>query len=68
MTALERAELIELDPDLTDVKSGGKRVRVQFNPESLKVSFSTQTSTPSRTASESGGPPKTGEEHTASIA
>lgn len=62
MTALERAELIELNPDLTDVKPGGKRVKVQFNPESLKVSFSTQTSTPSRTASESGGPPKTGDQ------
>jgi hypothetical protein len=62
MASLERAELIELNPDLTDVKPAGKRVRVQFNPEALKVSFSTQTSTPSRTASDSGGPPRTGDQ------
>ncbi|WP_091743263.1 LysM peptidoglycan-binding domain-containing protein [Phenylobacterium immobile] len=62
MTALERAELIELNSDLTDVKPGGKRLKVQFNPEQLKVSFSTQTSTPSRTASESGGAPRTGDQ------
>jgi hypothetical protein len=63
MTALERAELIELNPDLTDVKPGGKRVKVQFNPESLKVSFSTQTASPSRTAGEGGGgAPRTGDQ------
>lgn len=62
MSALERAELIELNADLTDVKPGGKRLKVQFNPEQLKVSFSTQTSTPSRTASESGGAPRTGDQ------
>lgn len=62
MAALERAELIELNQDLTDVKTGGKRVRVQFNPESLKVSFSSQTSTPARTASDGGGQPRTGDQ------
>jgi hypothetical protein len=59
---LERAELIELNPDLTDIKPRGNRVRVQFNPETLKVSFSTQTSTPARTASDGGGQPRTGDQ------
>lgn len=65
MSALERAELIELNEDLTDIRSGGKQVRVQFNPETLKVSFSTQTATPSRTASDGGsggGQARTGDQ------
>jgi hypothetical protein len=36
-----KAELIELTPDFTE-KKDGKRVTVQFNPETLKVSFANQ--------------------------
>ncbi|WP_156924287.1 hypothetical protein [Derxia gummosa] len=38
-----RAELIELKDDLTDVLPGGKRVPVQFNPETLKLAYANQT-------------------------
>src|SRR5512141_2093009 len=37
-----RAELVELNDDLTDVRSGGKRVPVQFNPETLKLAYANQ--------------------------
>jgi hypothetical protein len=36
-----KAQLIELDENFKD-KPGGKKVEVQFNPETLKVSFSNQ--------------------------
>lgn len=36
---VERAELIELSDDFKDVASGGKRVPVQFNPETLKLTY-----------------------------
>lgn len=39
MTELRKAKLIELDEKLEQPKSGGKSVDVQFNPESLKVSY-----------------------------
>jgi hypothetical protein len=55
MPGLERALLIELNDDLTDEKSGGKRVRVQFNPESLKVTFSNQVVTPEGGGSQASG-------------
>lgn len=35
----EKAKLIELDESLTSPKDGGKNIDVQFNPESLKVSY-----------------------------
>jgi len=37
-----RAELIELKDDLSDVLPNGKRVPVQFNPETLKLSYANQ--------------------------
>src|SRR5207244_452074 len=43
---LKKAELQELNEDLSDVKQGGKRLKVQFNPESLKLSFANQIATP----------------------
>lgn len=43
-TSLTKAELIELDLKLQDV-TNGKRVRVQFNPETLKVSLANQIHT-----------------------
>ena len=39
---LAHAQFIELDADFAAEKSGGKKVAVQFNPESLKVSFANQ--------------------------
>ena len=42
MPALAKAKLIELKQDFSAEKSGGKSVEVQFNPETLKVSFANQ--------------------------
>lgn len=42
MTELAKAQLIELDADFKKEKPGGKKVSVQFNPETLKVSFANQ--------------------------
>jgi hypothetical protein len=39
---LEKAKLTELNRQLTDNKPGGVQVEVQFNPESLKLSFANQ--------------------------
>jgi hypothetical protein len=51
-----KAQLIELDASF-DVKSGGKSVSVQFNPESLKVSFANQLVQPANAgAGDQSGP------------
>jgi hypothetical protein len=43
MSKLEKACLIELDPnDLSREKAGSQKVLVQFNPETLKVTFANQ--------------------------
>ncbi|WP_310497516.1 LysM peptidoglycan-binding domain-containing protein [Sandarakinorhabdus sp.] len=42
MTKLEKAALIELEPDFLKEKPGGENVPVQFNPETLKVTFANQ--------------------------
>src|SRR5215210_3407905 len=42
---LAKAKLIELDDDISTPKSGGKEVTVQFNPETLKVTFTNQVQT-----------------------
>lgn len=39
---LAHAQLIELDADFTAEKPGGKQISVQFNPETLKISFANQ--------------------------
>ena len=39
MTELAKAQLIELDQDFKKEKPGGEKVSVQFNPETLKVTF-----------------------------
>jgi hypothetical protein len=39
---LERAELRELDPEFTDTINEDRWVKVQFNPETLKVTFANQ--------------------------
>ncbi|GJH13047.1 LysM peptidoglycan-binding domain-containing protein [Caballeronia novacaledonica] len=57
---LGKAHLVELDEDLNNDLSGGKTVAVQFNPESLKLSFANQiqnsnTSNTGGTAAAKGG-------------
>jgi hypothetical protein len=42
MTELAKAQLIELDADFKNEKPGGQKVSVQFNPETLKVTFANQ--------------------------
>lgn len=42
MTELAKAQLIQLDDDFKKEKPGGQKVSVQFNPESLKVTFANQ--------------------------
>ena len=39
---LEKAKLVEMEADFANPKSGGKETVVQFNPESLKVTFANQ--------------------------
>lgn len=39
---IQHAKLIELKDDLSDVMPGGKSLAVQFNPESLKLSYANQ--------------------------
>lgn len=42
MSELAKAQLIELNQDFSKEKDGGQTVKVQFNPESLKVTFANQ--------------------------
>jgi hypothetical protein len=51
---LKKAELVELKSDFSDVLSGGNRVTVQFNPDSLKVSFANQIATSEGAGSQKG--------------
>jgi hypothetical protein len=46
MAELAKAKLIELDQQFTQEKDGGRRVEVQFNPESLKVTFANEIKQP----------------------
>lgn len=39
---IQHAKLVELKDDLSDVMPGGKSLTVQFNPESLKLSYANQ--------------------------
>jgi hypothetical protein len=55
MAGLEKAFLEELKADLSDVKPGGKVVKVQFNPETLKLSFANQIQTPNDQKSGTAG-------------
>lgn len=53
---VQHARLIELQDDLSDVKSGGKVVEVQFNPESLKLTYANQIQTQPNGSSNSRPP------------
>jgi Contractile injection system tube protein len=43
---LEKAKLIELKEDLTSELPGGKKIDVQFNPDTLKVTYANQVVQP----------------------
>jgi len=45
-TTLRKAKLIELKEDLSSELTGGKNVEVQFNPDSLKVTYANQVVQP----------------------
>jgi hypothetical protein len=53
---LEKAELRQLDADLRNEINKENWTKLQFNPESLKVSFSNQIQTPSGAGDQSGTP------------
>ncbi|HEY2962166.1 MAG TPA: hypothetical protein VGJ37_07090 [Pyrinomonadaceae bacterium] len=53
---LEKAELHELDADFKNEINTDKNCKVQFNPESLKVSFANQVATPSGAGDQKGTP------------
>jgi hypothetical protein len=53
---LVRAQLVELDPEFEGPLTGAdeRRLDVQFNPESLKVTYANQLATPKQTGDVSG--------------
>jgi hypothetical protein len=53
---LEKARLVELEADFETLKSGGKSVFVQFNPESLKLTYANQVQQPPGSGDSSGPP------------
>src|SRR5678816_2479530 len=53
---LEKAELRELDAEFKNEINTEKKCQVQFNPETLKVSFANQIATPSGAGDQKGTP------------
>lgn len=53
---LEKAELRELDAEFKNEINTDKKCTVQFNPETLKVSFANQVATPSGAGDQQGPP------------
>lgn len=51
---IAKARLIEIDLSTGEAKSGGKEVSVQFNPESLKVTYANQIVPPAGGADQNG--------------
>jgi Contractile injection system tube protein len=56
LTKPAKAHLFQLDRDFENVINRDKAVTVQFNPETLKVSFANQIQTPSGTGDQKGTP------------
>lgn len=50
-----KAQLQELDAQMKDVLPGSQPITVQFNPETLKVSFSNQVAQSDKAGSQTGG-------------
>jgi hypothetical protein len=46
MADLAKAQLIEMNDDFKNPKPGGQNVKVQFNPESLKITYANQIEQP----------------------
>jgi len=55
-TKLEKAELRQLDADFRSTIKQENWTKLQFNPESLKVTFTNQIQTPSGSGDQSGSP------------
>jgi hypothetical protein len=55
---LEKAQLVELDATFKKAAEGGRRVKVQFNPESLKVTFANQTQEQRSAGDQRGNSPR----------
>src|SRR5436190_21316424 len=51
---LQKAQLIEMAPNLQQTASGATPVNVQFNPESLKVTYSNQVATSDTQGAQTG--------------
>ena len=51
---LQKAQLVEMAPDLQAPASGAQPVNVQFNPESLKVTYSNQVATSDNKGAQTG--------------
>jgi hypothetical protein len=56
LNELAKAHLFQLDRDFEHVINREKAVTVQFNPDTLKVSFANQIQTPSGTGDQKGTP------------
>ncbi len=52
---IQHARLIELKDDLSDIMPNGKTLTVQFNPESLKLSYANQIQAPANGGSGGAG-------------
>ena len=55
-TQLAKAKLQQLDPDSKNIINDDRAVTVQFNPETLKVSFANQIATPNSAGDQKGTP------------
>jgi hypothetical protein len=53
-THLQKAQLLEMAPDLKGTAPGARPVNVQFNPETLKVTYSNQVATSDNKGAQTG--------------
>jgi hypothetical protein len=53
---LAKAEMVEIDTESGDPVDGGNKLTVQFNPDTLKVTFANQLQTPSGAGDQRGTP------------
>jgi hypothetical protein len=51
---LQKAQLVEMAPDLKDTAPGAQPVNVQFNPETLKVTYANQVTTSDNKTAQTG--------------
>ncbi|RTL46563.1 MAG: peptidoglycan-binding protein [Burkholderiales bacterium] len=65
---IQHARLVELKDDLSDVMPGGKSLTVQFNPESLKLSYANQVKEQPNASGGGGGAARGGNQSQGSAA